>query len=619
MKKILSLLFFIFLIPVFANAADVYVNNTGSCSDSYTRAQAMSPSTSWCTLENAFNKVQDNDVIIGDGTYRDENYLDIDNHHFNGTVTLKGSVYPEWNRTYDYNTNTTNVTLVRNGSLVISGFLNGVTFTNISNSTEPNFYRSGTVSTGSTTVGCLANASTINPTLLYAYDSLANMNNDKGRPIGTFFNGSNIFLRYTPGRNPANDDIQCYKGGAVSLSNTWNVTLEGIMFRGGYKVIFIDTSSDQITIKNSTISGGASRALLDIDNASRILVDGNYMAMTFPENFTWCSVKGCEEDYQDFNFEIGASWCEETYNCTYTNNIVNGYFNGFMCINGPTVTNPNYLCYTGYNEFYNIWDDAMEDESITPSMTMEYNFCHDSFVCASVAPGNCISGDYTCNIRYNRMHCEKYTPRNRTTNMSPYCFKYQNQSNVGMIGWNITHNTVKSDSICWSEILATGGTVSSLFNWSTTDNIFICAATILVRSGKASNRVFFDYNTYNRTTAGRYFNLWNNDTGDLNSLALALASPYWDGTWDIHSLDIQPQLDGDDVPPYDSPVCGAASDGGDIGAVACEAPPAPSCSNGSITNKVICNSAGCTYISGNCTLSFTISSKLLTCTFGGCV
>ena len=290
-KTFFTFLFLVLTLPL-VNASDIYLNDSGSCSDAYTRTQALNPATPFCSPATAFSKALSGDKIIADLYFRDENIINIDNFNFNQTVTLTASVKPRLNITFNNVTNITTATVINNGSALISGYLAGVTFTNISNATDPNLWISNTVSTGSTTVGCDTNTSMLDSVPLYPYDTLANMNRDKGQQIGTFFNGSNIFVRYTHGRNPNTDGVQCYKGAGVSISNSSNIVIDGIMFTGGTKVVYIDGNSLNITVANSTFKGGASRSTLDLSNATNIIVELNYFGREYSLNFTWCSLKG---------------------------------------------------------------------------------------------------------------------------------------------------------------------------------------------------------------------------------------------------------------------------------------------------------------------------------------
>jgi len=77
---------------------------------------------------------------------------------------------------------------------------------------------------------------------------------------------------------------------------------------------------------------------------------------------------------------------------------------------------------------------------------------------------------------------------------------------------------------------------------------------------------------------GKLLKTWMNDssTTEYASLASARASSVWDGQWDLNSIDTNPLLDFSTfIPSNNSPVCGSASDGTDIGALACELSPTP--------------------------------------------
>lgn len=129
--------------------------------------------------------------------------------------------------------------------------------------------------------------------------------------------------------------------------------------------------------------------------------------------------------------------------------------------------------------------------------------------------------------------------------------------NGGLENYSIHDNTCEGRGV-WSDT----DKVNTQVNVTWYNNLFYSTNDkLLDKSGQANNSVTYDYNLYWRSDAGTIFRYWNNDTSSLEftTLALALFSSQNPGTWDSHSLNVEPDANTSYYPDENSSLIDAGT------------------------------------------------------------
>lgn len=526
-----------------------------SCNDSYTREQALDPTTPWCNISETINKIRDGDTMyVLEGTYN--GYIDYSNKTQTGNIKI--STYPN---------NQVNLTNIYTKFLETPNTL-------WTQSENPNIWNSSTPDVWGETIAHHTNGSmffiyretnftifnTTNP-----FDAI--WSNDTSNMVYLRFNDSS----FNPNQNPLYIKQNQYS--IVRFIDIQNVEIEfnGFNLNYNYWGILIQNSSN-IYISNITTNGGTRGVYAKGDselNIENITIENSIFNGFFSELWDWDSIHSDGGYGLNLMDSFAIRMFNINKNIIIKNNTIHDWSNGII-IRQDTNADNSTIIYN--NNIYNIYDDAIELENFQSNNLVYNNKISSSFVGISLAYAECIEN---CSVYNNIININKTILRYGNQSAGE-CFKIA-QSSGYLKNWDINHNT------CYAIASENGndadgivGTPPNQFNVNWTDNIFYTVGYTIYQSGQANNSVKYDNNLYYNTKL-YVFKYWNNDTNDKTYLTLseAVTSENNTGNWDTHSIQADPLfLDLVSFQPmWESAACGAASDGGDIGAVQCEMTP----------------------------------------------
>ena len=543
----------------------LYVNiSHASCSANYTRGAASNPSTPWCDISTAETNAQDGDtVIVADGIYRNTNGYTF-NVKYNSTVT------------FNFQSNNTIITRAQSNAETISNTV----WTNISNSTYTNRW-TYSYSTSSSTVSA-EYASTNQPILRCSYQNITLTYASRGFEC-TYFNTttSTLTLDLAPGVNPQSTSLYVFNGDVITFDNAHNVKFVGGTIRGGWQLIDSSASgqSKNLTFENINFRGGTSdTGAIDVRRIDGFQVLNSTFYRTQLSSWWWYMIK-----QSNLGGETAAIFCADGCNNTIiANTTIYGYFNGMSLINTTNGSNNGQTNFHNikieYNNITDVYDDAIELEGIGNNITIFNNTVYDAFVAISLTPFNNTMNAMIVN--YNRLHSVKrinYTKSGSTfTTIQGESFKLL--LNNSLVNAVLDHNSMYGDRNIACRASSTQVYTNCMYNVNITNNVMLSENNyVLDASGLNSSKVYYNNNLYFNATGGSFiFRYWNSLTdNNYQTLALAKASANNPGTWDTNSFDQSPLianfLTGNFTPASNSPLCGAASDGTDIGSEACAA------------------------------------------------
>ena len=259
---------------------------------------------------------------------------------------------------------------------------------------------------------------------------------------------------------------------------------------------------------------------------------------------------------------------DDPTNTNITHNRIQGWFNGILAYNNDGDCGFSGLD-VGYNNFTEIYDDVGEGEGDGCPSRWHHNLINDSFVGFSFHPyddpthSTIVDHNIYYNPKYNYFYkggASYYGEAVKMASTSDYT-----------LGVNFSHN----DFLGGNGIKANTGQTHTQYNNNWVDNIFysdIAGTYLITKSGLESDGVFYDNNLYYSIT--NYFRYYGSDSisTTYNSLASAIASWRLPSS-NLNSIDADPLLGSDFIPPAGSPVCGAGTGGSDIGALPCSTTP----------------------------------------------
>lgn len=525
----------------------LYVNSThASCSDSNTRTQASNFSTPWClpSTTNA-DKMLDNDsLFIANGNY---------NSRFS---------FASKNMSIKINGQSRDGVIITNIDTDFNKTNNGV-WINATSSPSVNMWK-----TTNANVGEFANIYFPNGTGFFNYDNLSK------------FNSSNNQYVYSMYSDDANNIIYVRSTLASFNPNTTSLMVMG----SDYDVFSFDTVTGNVIVSNLTIK--FSKWAIYVENTSNIIFDNisvqfatrgirgkdslntnitlknSYLNSYFDSNWYWQDLHLPTEVYSETKAIANANvhGSIRIYNNTFSN-----WSNGLTLTHASSrYSQSNNLISENY--FDNIYDDAIEIENLVSNWTIRKNFGRNVYVSIALAPSDCTG---TCLVEYNAIRSNLTIKWNNTASDSPgYCFKADSQSGQYMNGWIADHNTF----FCQGPGL-NGINTTAIRSNNFTNNIFysINGSYVLSATGYKVNGTFYDGNIYFKASGTTpIFNLRNNDTGNQDTLASALASPYNPADWDLNSFEADPLFNDNLSLSFNSIACNNALDGTDIGAYPCE-------------------------------------------------
>lgn len=569
----LSLFIFIISIPLFVVGANsdtlgladyssvLFVDTSnGDCSNSYTRTQAMNGSTPWCSLNgfltsssSGVTPIEGGDtvyILAGDYNTVDNHYLG--NKEFNSNVTIMS--YPNndvsiYNYVEKYAVANS---LWENQSTALLNIWN-TSLTEIA-SKYPVFYANGT--------------KFLNDRYYFNETQPVSFMNSTEPYDRIYHDGNELMIRFSDmSINPNNIDLRlANQDGTIRIQNK-----DGI----GY-IIFED-----LTIKNSKYG-------FQIRNSSNIVFDnieiehaltGFYSTgdttvenLTIKNsNITGSFIWGWQDMKATYDEGTAIYLASVLEDITIQNNTIQSFANGVAIISSSQYS-ANDILVTN-NTITDLGDDALEIEHYCSNQTWSYNTVYgDVLVGVSLAPAQS-DVNSQCSFHHNEIKLSDSSAYNSSTNLTPYAIKVITQvsTNASVSFWDVHHNTFASKNYVYQGL---SERVAQNMTWK--NNIFYSwsSITLLGMVGESQDGVLFDYNLY-YNGAGSFAKRWNNDsdTTVFNTLADAMASANWDGTWDLNSTEADPDfvdLDDFDLRPIlGSPACTMSDTGSYVGALAC--------------------------------------------------
>jgi SOS response regulatory protein OraA/RecX len=430
---------------------------------------------------------------------------------------------------------------------------------------------------------------------LFTHSSLSNLNNS-ANPEGIFFDNTNdkLYLRLNDvNANPNTISLIISNANVLTLDNIRGMELEvsNLTFECGSKCVYVIYGSN-ISIKQNTMVGGIKS--IDVRVSGNITINQNTIFMIQGPNWSW------QDDTKGSLMETTAVWLENDLNgMNVSNNDIYGHFNGIMVSSSATGKFRDIKVHDNY--VHDIMDDALEIESYCNGGEFYNNILTDVFVAVSLSPVN--SQEKTCVIHNNVLVADKAVRWTHSgTTYTGECFKIIHANPCQYL--NVTQNTCVGKGIYTT---SSKSNTQNHNNWI--NNIFYSTnGRFLEKSGLAADGVYYDYNLYYRSDSGALFRYWNSDsdTTEYSTIAAAKASARWDGTWDLNSVQANPQFQnpsGGDYSLQDgSPACTMSSTASYVGAIPCESgAPSLFCGDATCNNGENCST--CASDCGNCSLA----------------
>lgn len=540
------------------NAATLYVNGTnGACSDAYTRTQAQDPATPWCGDDTTpYDDATAGDLVLfSPGTYRNTN-------GYSPSAKDSGAKF----QAQDTTPFATNITSQ------FEAFANG------SNSCWTNYANTTGYSLWNMTGGnsCIPGG-TGSPLLVEYLDdgfplmpmgALSNLTAYTTNPEACYSTSSSVFYcRFELGKNPNTLALGVGKAGVINLNNFDNAHWDGFTFRSSTYTFYCLTNCDNLTLSNNTFIGGQSGGTGSGTGTIRIestattngfTFQGNNVSRSYP-NWYWSTAKN------GLSTEVAATWLDDLgSNVVIRDNSFSGYFNLLLLKADSAGKFSQALIYN--NSFSFGSDDCLEMESFANGYNISYNtfnYCYVD-ISTSAAPSPTATVYMHNNLALNNLQVKEFSGNNSGPT-------FKNYDSPGMTNYEIYHNT-----FCDGAILSANSNTGSQINVTWTDNIFCSdiGSRLIDYTGTDTDNNFYDYFLF--YTTGTVVRFANDTSGSLSLSGWQTAMP----AWNANSLFGNALLRSDGVPADNSPACGAASDGGDIGALACAPPSSP----GSIVN-----------------------------------
>lgn len=542
------------------NILFVDINNPG-CDDTYTREQALNGNTPWCTISAIDDKAIGGDTIyILEGTYNGNKIIDF-NDWSQGNLTITSYPYNSVNITnfiegYEKNNNKW-VNLTRNNKILWKTVL-------------PNI--------GSPYV----RASLSDFTRFFTWKEYSDfLNSSYKYNIWTNTSSNDVLIRFrNSSLNPNNmsiflsTDYYNFYLKNNSLGNHY-IILSNLSFMFGYWGITLRNQSN-IIIQNCSIHGLRYGIFMQNSNSyifkNFIFRNNHLYGHRDPEWYSYdMKVKSNTE-------ETTAIQVEQTKGNVIILNNTFKWWHGSILLSTTTPDDCN-NSEIAYNTMLHGVGSQLEIESYCSNSRWHHNKIYNSQMGASWGPAQS-SSNSPCEFDHNEILLDDFINEKQGLNYSSYALKVYRPSlgDPNITYWNVHHNSFVSRCAAfyglWSEEREREHQNS---NW--TNNIFYsynCTNSVVCKTGESRDGVFFDYNVYYKMNkSGNFFYRWNNDSDPtgFSSLADALASDNWDGTWDIHSKQADPlfnNLSANDLrPKYGSPACNMSSTGSYVGALPC--------------------------------------------------
>lgn len=520
-----------------------------SCSDSYTRSQALSGSTPWCMPTTAnLGKISSGDtVLILEGEYMTEgNNLDFSTLRFSQETTISG--YPgdevHIGGYYDrYLVYPNNLWTILDSSI------------NKWTTTLPD----APDSSGACVVSYDGGADTSHPRWMFssytssAYLATISQNNMEG----IYCVNSNLQIRLgnvaLPGENgqltvPAipvrnyTDPIDApvfvtsNDNSLFKIVNSTHVTIENLTILFSNSPVIVNQNSSNVTVKNLNITGTRNSAIQILNDIRNISIHDNFVDRRNPHWWAWDRVKGGETYDEDNAMDVKNTYFP--YADIYNNDF--GYsFNGIMVQTGDWAGGPldgNQYVWVHNNTIHDILDDGLEIETHAQNQWYYENCVYNVYQATSTSP---IAYGYNVSI-YNNVFNSQYAIFEKATNDYEEGATWKintNQRVPTLQNVNISHNTNLGDGID-----AVDARYDTQANTTWYNNLWYTnLSTVLIKkTGNYFENITYDYNLYYvaNPTGLVWTNNYGNDTnlsGHYN-LSDAWADTGNPGGWDLHSI-----------------------------------------------------------------------------------
>lgn len=409
--KIQTMLFIFILVLIFqinqVIAADIYVNvNNNACRDTYSRQEAMNSSKPFCTISAAFQKAESADnILVADGVYRNASGHILSDKSFENQVTIRATgtnaiitaAHPGFDRS--------NTKWTKEG-------------------TSGNVWTTNAIDVATQDLTCHLKDNTYP---LFPYRD-SNQFYDGSMPEGTLWNdASNILkIRLSGSKNPNNISIECHNAETLQINNVDNVKIQGLIFRGGIKLLRLQGNNDLIITGNKFYGGLSDSGAIDIRNGNRYRLSYNLISRTQPA-WWWELTK------YGINTETSAIWGKDGgQNLEIERNSITGYFNGIVLYTESTGKFQD--AKIRFNTLTDIYDDAIEIEMYANGYNISHNNITNYYVAVSLAPAD--SSQKRSVIQYNKLTNPRTIEFRRNEDSNGLDLK---TSGVTPINFDLTH------------------------------------------------------------------------------------------------------------------------------------------------------------------------------------
>ena len=383
------------------------------------------------------------------------------------------------------------------------------------------------------------------------------------------------------GENPNNLSLfiseEYYLLGIKHNNGSGNITLANMNFQFTRRAIYLQNDSG-IIIENNTFDEGM----------YGVMISGSHQrGGTTIRNNSFYGNHNDDNFYGQFIKEAN-----EESDCIITNNDVVQpiyvYNNNFYGVNGGIALIADSPTETCGSRVYNNFLDTRTGGGYASMIEIEVYCCNTSYYnntvighrTAGISFGGANASAGKCHFYNNVVKGRDSQSYNETSTWLQYAVKVYYSGGTNVVNWNITHNTFIGKQAAW---MGLDEAIHELYNTTVTNNIFLSnyTSSVVQKTGEDGLGNFWDYNLYYNLLGGNLLKWYMNDTLTTGYLTIAdaQASTSWDGEWDLNSLESNPEFIGYDdydfQPNASSPVCGAASDGTDIGAIPCAADSTP--------------------------------------------
>ncbi len=566
-----------------ANGKNVLFVDKGNtnCDDSYSRTQALSGQTPWCSLTPAVSKMQDGDTVyVLGGTYRSTGPLTISGKTFSKKTTI--TAYPGEHPVIT--TAIASLETAPNNKWTFAG-----------DSTHNLWYTSYTKTTTGEFVGRYMDTGVS----LFTYSTSFSLHNslsdlrDTANPEGLFYDSGSkrIYVRFDDlKKDPNNIRLSISENIGFDIENVDGAGLEisGFTIQDSYRNIYVK-NSDNVIIKDNTAIGGIYS--IDVRSSGNVVINGNEVQMSPGSDWTW------NDDTKRSAMETsGICLIDDLDNLVVSGNLLHGYFNGIYVFTQKTGKFKDIQVFN--NTLHDIYDDAIEIEDYCNGGRFFRNKVTDAFVAISLSPVD--ATQKTCRVYNNVLVADKVNKWDHSgTTYLGECYKIIDTDGIEDV-------IFESNTCVGRGVYTTTGKSHTQKDTDWINNIFYSdSEKALEKSGMASDGVMYDYNIYFRKSSGPLFRYWNSDTDttQFNTLAAALSSKNDPGNWDMHSKDIDPLFNnlagGDYRPKASSQACSMSTTGSYVGALPCIGQAASFCGDGYCSNDEDCQS--CSFDCGECT------------------